>query len=162
MPTSDVPPIHRLLAPSRVQVGLAASTKEGVLDALVATLGGHPAVHDVERVRAAVHQREQVMSTGVGKGLGLPHAKTDAAEETLAAFAITAAPVPFGAIDNQPVRLVFLLVGPEGARSQHIKILSRLSRLMNRDAFRQQLLQAKTPEAVLHHFETGELDLVDS
>ena len=63
--------------------------------------------------------------------------------ETIAAFAITADPVDFGAIDDQKVRLVFLLVGTEAAKSEHIKILSRISRLLNRDAFRERLLQAR-------------------
>ncbi|WP_279322823.1 PTS sugar transporter subunit IIA [Rhodothermus marinus] len=54
-----------------------------------------------------------------------------------------------------------MLVGPEAAKSQHIKLLSRISRLMNRDGFRTRLLEARTPEEVLHLFEEGESQLVD-
>ncbi|MDQ7039460.1 MAG: PTS sugar transporter subunit IIA [Rhodothermus sp.] len=153
--------IHQLLAPETIRVGLPGHTKEEVLNQLIELLRGHPAVRDLEAVRQAVLARERMMSTGVGKGLGLPHAKTPAVTATVAAFAITAEPVDFDAIDQQPVRLLFLLVGPEAAKSQHIKLLSRISRLMNRDGFRTRLLKAHTPEEVLHLFEEGESQLVD-
>ncbi len=79
--------------------------------------------------------------------------------ETIAAFAITADPVDFGAIDDEKVRLVFLLVGTEASKSEHIKILSRISRLLNRDAFRERLLQARDAEDVLTLLEEGEMQL---
>ncbi|AEN73111.1 putative PTS IIA-like nitrogen-regulatory protein PtsN [Rhodothermus marinus SG0.5JP17-172] len=153
--------IHQLLVPETIRVGLPGHTKEEVLNHLIDLLRGHPAVRDLEAVRQAVLARERMMSTGVGKGLGLPHAKTPAVTTTVAAFAITAEPVEFDAIDQQPVRLLFLLVGPGAAKSQHIKLLSRISRLMNRDGFRTRLLEARTPEEVLHLFEEGESQLVD-
>jgi mannitol/fructose-specific phosphotransferase system IIA component (Ntr-type) len=74
----------------------------------------------------------------------------------VAAFAISQQPIEFGAIDSKPVRLLFLLVGSEQAKSQHIKLLSRISRLMNRESFRDRLLQAHNPEEVLAAFSDGE------
>lgn len=131
-----------------------------MLDNLVRLLERQPQVRDLEEVRRAVRARESVMSTGVGKRLALPHAKTSAVTDTVAAFAITEKPVEFGAIDNEPVRLLFLLVGTEEAKSTHIKLLSRVSRLMNRDAFRERLLRAPSPEIVLKLFEEGETELI--
>lgn len=153
--------IHQLLRPETVRVGLPGGTKEDVINNLVDLLAGHEAVRDLEAVRAAVFEREAVMSTGVGKALGLPHAKTPAVTENVAAFAVTQQPVPFGAIDGKPVRLLFLLVGTETAKSQHIKILSRISRLMNRDAFRERLLQTGGPDLILRLFEEGEAQLFE-
>lgn len=161
MSTISVLEIHQLLTPETVRVGLPGETKDEAISNLVDLLTGHPAVRDLEHVREAVYEREAVMSTGVGKGLGLPHAKTTAVTENVAAFAVTEHPVPFGAIDGKPVRLLFLLVGTETAKSQHIKILSRISRLMNRDAFRDRLLQAATPEQILRIFEEGEAQLFE-
>lgn len=161
MPTTSVLEIHQLLRPGTVCVGLPGETKEEVINNLVDLLEGHPAVRDLEAVRRAVFERENVMSTGVGKSLGLPHAKTPAVQENVAAFAITKHPVPFGAIDGKPVRLLFLLVGTETAKSQHIKILSRISRLMNRDTFRDRLLSARDAGQVLHAFEEGEAQLFE-
>lgn len=152
--------IHQLLQPTTIRVGLPGETKREVIDNLLSVLKGHPAVDDLEEVREAIRAREEVMSTGVGKGLGLPHAKTSAVSDTTAAFATTAQPIDFGAIDDKPVRLVFLLVGNEAAKSEHIKILSRISRLMNRDSFRKRLLEAEAPEEVLALFEEAEAQIV--
>lgn len=152
--------IHQYLTPETVRVGLPGTTKAEVLDNLVTLLRGQPQVKDLEDVRRAVLAREKVMSTGVGKRLALPHAKTNAVTDTVAAFAVTISPIDFGAIDNESVRLLFLLVGTEEAKSQHIKLLSRVSRLMNRDSFRERLLSADAPEKVLSLFEEGESELI--
>ena len=98
------------------------------------------------------------MSTGVGMGLALPHARSAAVNDTVAAFATTANGVPFSAHDGQPVSMIFLLVGPEGERSRHIRLLGRISRLMNRDAFRQRLLDATTPDEALTLFRDAEAE----
>ena len=151
--------IHQFLTPETVRVGLEGSTKAEVLDNLVELLRGQPQVKDLEAVRDAVLARERVMSTGVGKRLALPHAKTGAVSDTVAAFAVTKRPIDFGAIDNEPVSLLFLLVGTEEAKSQHIKLLSRVSRLMNRDSFRERLMAAREPADVHRLFEEGETEL---
>ncbi len=159
MPPPRTTAVHELLEPAAIRVGLDGRAKEEAIDHLIDVLRGHPAVRDLEAVRRAVWEREEIMSTGVGKGLALPHAKTPAVTRTVAAFAVTAAPVDFGAIDDQPVRLLFLLVGTEAERSEHIRILSRISRLMNRASLRARLLEAQTPEEVLALFEEAEAEI---
>lgn len=159
MQNNAVPQPHQLLTVDTIRVGLPGQDKKEVINALLDIVAHQPAVNDIEAMRKAVFEREEMMSTGVGKGLGLPHAKTKAVRETVAAFAITAQPIDFGAIDDQKVRLLFLLVGTEAAKSEHIKILSRISRLLNRDAFRERLLQAQDAAEVLALLEEGELEL---
>jgi PTS system fructose-specific IIA component len=151
--------IHELVAPERVRVGLPGAEKETVVDALVDLLKGHAAVNDLSEVREAVWDREGELSTGVGKGLGLPHAKTPAVTDTVAAFAITEEPVAFDAIDHEPVQLVFLLVGPKAAKSEHVRILSRISRLVSRRPMRLELMKAQKPEEVLDVFAEAERGL---
>ncbi|HET6568706.1 MAG TPA: PTS sugar transporter subunit IIA [Rhodothermales bacterium] len=153
--------IYQLLTPETIRVGLPGRTKEEVINRLIDLLQGSPGVRDLEAVRKAVFEREAIMSTGVGKGLGLPHAKTAAVDDTVAAFAVTEQPIEFGSIDSKPVRLLFLLLGSEQAKSLHIKLLSRVSRLMNRDSFREQLLQAESAEDVLAAFSDGESQLLE-
>ncbi|MEX0822217.1 MAG: PTS sugar transporter subunit IIA [Rhodothermales bacterium] len=161
MPATRLLEIHDLLTPNTVRVDLPGSTKEEVLDGVIALLEDHPAVEDLEAVRAAILSREAVMSTGVGKGLALPHAKTPAVRESVAAFAVTREPIDFGSIDNHPVRLIFLLVGTDAAKSEHIKILSRVSRLMNREHVRERLLDVSSRDDVLQIFASSESDLLD-
>lgn len=148
--------IHPLLTPEVIKVHLQGKEKSEVINQLVDLLGKDTSVKDLEKVRQAVFDRENRMSTGVGKGLALPHAKTSAVTNTIAAFAVTEQPVDFDAIDNQPVRILFLLIGPESAKSQHIKLLSRISRLMNRRELRERLLGAETPEDVIEIFRESE------
>jgi mannitol/fructose-specific phosphotransferase system IIA component (Ntr-type) len=159
MPTTQTTEINQLLTPDRIRIGLSGTSKAEIIDRLIDVLDGGDAIDSLEAVREAIFEREEMMSTGVGKGLGLPHAKTDATTETVAAFATTAQPVDFGAIDNEPIRLLLLLVGPEGHKSQHIKILGRISRLVSRDVLRQRLLNAEEPEQVIAILRKGETDL---
>ena len=156
MVRTDTFAVTALLAPERIQVGLSEHGKEAVIGAVVDLLASAPEVVDLARVSADVFEREAVMSTGVGKGLALPHARTSGVTGTVAAFAVTAHPVDYGALDGQPVRLVFLLAGPDTEHGTHIRLLSRISRLMNDDAFRTRLTEATDSEAVLACFQEAE------
>ena len=153
--------ITKLLRPGSICVGLRGATKDEILESMLDTIEDHPAVIDLEKVREDVASREKIMSTGVGQGLGLPHAKTAGVTETMAVFAVTEEPIEFRAIDDEPVRLLFMLLGPETSRSQHIKVLSRISRLMNRHQIRDALLAARSPDEVVEILSDGELDLMD-
>ncbi len=159
MTTTQTTEINQLLRPDQVRIGLSGTSKQGIIDALIEVLADHESITSLNAVRAAIFEREEMMSTGVGKGLGLPHAKTSAARETVAAFATTETPVDFGAIDNEPIELLLLLVGPEEHKSQHVKILGRISRLISRDPFRRRLLDAETPETVIDVLREGEAEL---
>lgn len=154
--------ITPLLAQNRVCVGLHGETKDDIIHALVDLLGGHDGVRDLEAVRTAVFARERVMSTGVGKGLALPHAKTDGVADMVAALAIVENDIDFEALDHQPVRIVFLLAGTPSAKAQHVRILSRISRLINEDTFRARLLGASDAATALQLIEEGEVALFES
>ena len=112
--------------------------------------------NDIEKVRSAVLEREKIMSTGVGKGFAIPHGKTDAINEIIAAFGKTDSPIDYQALDNKPVNLVFLLIGKDNLVSTHIKLLSRISRMMNKDEFREGLLKTKSSEEIFDLFKKEE------
>lgn len=153
---SAPPSLSALLSPARVRVRLAAATKGEVLDGVLALVAPAPAVRDADRLAADVRAREAEMSTGVGGGLALPHARTPAVERTVAAFATLAAPVAYDALDGAPVRLVLLLAGPEGARAEHVRLLARVSLVLAGPAVRDRLLAATTPAEVLAVLEEAE------
>ncbi len=115
-----------------------------------------PKVLDVEKVRTAIFEREKIMSTGVGNGFAIPHGKTDAVADIVAAFAVTAEPIDYESLDEKPVRLVFLLVGKDNLVGPHIKLLSRISRLMNKEEFRNRLLLVPTSREILELFRQEE------
>lgn len=141
--------INQLLDGPFIKVNLGGTTKEDVLKGLTGLLEGDSRITNFEEMQRAVIEREQIMSTGVGKGIALPHAKTSAVNGLALAFATTAEPVDFDSVDHVPVRMLFLIVSAEKEKTLHIKLLSRISRLMNRDAVREQLLSAQTSEEII-------------
>ncbi len=96
------------------------------------------------------------MSTGVGKGFVIPHAKTSSVKGIIASFGKSKNPIEFDALDGEPVYLVFILVGQDNMVGPHIKLLSRISRMMNKDEFREALLNAKSSEEIYEIFNEEE------
>ena len=141
--------LSELLTPDRVVVPLRGTTKAALLEELVGVLRDTGAVAHGEAVLQAVLDREQVLSTGVGSGVAIPHGKSDQVPGLAMAAGVTAAPVDFDALDGEPVRLLFLLVGPESAAGQHVKALGRISRLVRKDEFRERLMAAGSADEFL-------------
>ena len=148
--------ISDILTENLVVSGLEGSSKDDIINAMVDLIGISQKVQDREKVRQAIFDREKLMSTGVGNGFAIPHGKTDAVTDIVAAFAVTARPIDYQSLDEKPVRLVFLLVGKDSMVGPHIKLLSRISRLMNKDQFRNQLLNLKTPREIMELFRQEE------
>jgi fructose-specific phosphotransferase system IIA component len=148
--------ISEILTESMVLTDLEGDSKDDIINAMVDLIGNSDKVLDKEKVRQAIFDREKLMSTGVGNGFALPHGKTDAVADIVAAFAVTARPIDYESLDKKPVRLVFLLVGKDSMVGPHIKLLSRISRLMHKEQFRTQLISMKTPGEVLEMFRREE------
>jgi mannitol/fructose-specific phosphotransferase system IIA component (Ntr-type) len=144
------------LRPEYIAIGLDVESKEDLLDAMVELAGKNPLVKDKEKVSTAIHERERIMSTGVGKGFAIPHGKTDAVGDIVLAFAVTKDPVDYSSMDNEPVRLVLLLLSRDSDVGNRLKLLSRASKVMNSDAARAALLAAKSPEEVMGIFTAEE------
>lgn len=138
-----------LLSSLRVKVPLEATTKDELLGELVDVLVADRCVNDRDQVLDVVRERERVLSTGVGNGVALPHGKTDACTDLSIAAGVTREPVEFDALDSEPVRLIFMLVGPESAAGPHIKALSRISRLVRQPEIRRRLVESQDSEAFL-------------
>lgn len=138
--------LSELLPPSRIRIPLDGTTKDDLLRELVEVLHTDGEVGDAEAVLAAVRERESVLSTGIGNGVAIPHGKSPRAASLCMAAGVTRDPVEFDALDGRPVSLFFLLVGPESAAGDHVKALSRISRLVRSDSFRQRLAGASSPE----------------
>lgn len=140
---------------------LKSTSKEDVINELIDLFKNDSRVIDLKKVREAVVDREKIMSTGVGKGFAIPHGKTNAVNEILAAFGKTDKPIDYQALDNQPVDLVFLLVGKDDMISTHIKLLSRISKMMTKDDFREKLRLAKSSDEILEIFKSEEQNYFD-
>ncbi len=150
-----------LLDEKVVAVDFEVANKGDLLDKLVELAVGGENVHDPTEALGAVEERERIMTTGIGHGVAIPHGKTDAVNDLVAAFAVVKSGVDFGSLDGQPVRLAFLLLGPKEPSGPHIRMLSRISRLMNSENLRRKLAEAETPAAALELMSESEQDMFD-
>ena len=140
--------LTELLTVNRIKVPLAATDKTAALrelTQLLADLAGVP----LEPLLRAIEERERVLSTGIGHGIAIPHAKSPLVTELVLVAGTSPAGIPFEALDGDPVRLLFLLIGPESAAGDHVKALSRIARLVRRESVREALVRAPTA-AVFH------------
>lgn len=135
---------------------IPGTDKEEVLNNMIELVSKSSKVRDKEKIRDAIFNRERIMSTGVGKGFAIPHGKTDGITDMVAAFGITENEIDFESLDGEPVRLIFLLVGKENLVGPHLKLLSRISRLLNSEDFLTKLLNAKSPQEIYNLFESEE------
>ena len=138
--------LSELLPPERIRIPLQAKSKDDLLDELVGILQANGEAGDAGEVLRAVREREAVLSTGIGSGVAIPHGKSPEVSSLCMAAGVTAEPVDFEALDGRPVNLLFLLVGPDSAAGEHVKALSRISRLVRSDSFRTRLATASSPE----------------
>ncbi|MFQ6092231.1 MAG: PTS sugar transporter subunit IIA [bacterium] len=139
-----------------IKIPLQKRSKRGLIKEMVDLLADAGKIADKDKVLEAVLERERLMSTGVGNGVAIPHGKSDGVDRLVAAFGKTAQDVDFQSLDHKPVRLIFLLVGPEENPGLHIKALSRISRLTSHEKFRQKLLNASSPADVMRIITEGE------
>ena len=127
-----------------------ASTLREFSRALAERLEG---AHTTEStIEAALAAREKLGSTGVGEGVAIPHTKLPGLTSLVAAFGRSKKGIAFDAIDNQPVRLVFVLLVPEDSAGAHLKALARISRLLKDNDFRRSLLDGTDRESLYEAF----------
>ena len=118
-----------------------------LIDNLVTT--GKIQAKDRDAVTAAVKKRETSMSTGIGFGIGIPHASTDLIMEVVGSLGRSNKGVNFDALDNQPVKLVMLFLVPQGQFQKHLHTLANIAKLLHKPEFRQALEKAPDAEAML-------------
>lgn len=138
------------LTPERVSLPLSAGDKEGVireLAGLMARSVGEP--ERTEELADDVLRRESVLSTGIGGGVALPHARSAVVGELALAAGTVPGGVDFAALDGRPVELVFLLAGPVEVAGDHVRALSRLSRVLGERGVKERLVACDDPEHFL-------------
>jgi fructose-specific phosphotransferase system IIA component len=149
--------LYSLLDKSAILANLYAKDKNELINSIINLFKNKVSEDQLNDIREAVFEREKIMSTGVGKNLAIPHGKVGTIEQNYAGFATLKEPVDFDSIDGKPVTMVFLLVGPEKKNNTHIKLLSRISRLMNSSSFRESLLECETPDEIYETFHQEEM-----
>ena len=121
--------IADLITPRAVVAQLRAANKKQALQELAKRASVVTGIHE-RTIYDVLIERERLGSTGIGMGIGIPHGRLPGIDRLCGIFARLDRPVPFDAIDDQPVDLIFLLLAPESAGADHLKALARVSRLL--------------------------------
>jgi fructose-specific phosphotransferase system IIA component len=141
--------IADLLSQETIKLNLESETKEDVLIELSNVLDKAGKLNNFDAFLEAVKARENEFSTGIGKGIAIPHAKTDAVETPSLVFAKSDEGIDFDSADKKDSHLFFLIAVPEKSSNEHLKILSKLSRSLMHDELRNNLMNASTEEEIL-------------
>jgi len=126
---------------------LKSQDKKGILEELVAPIASITGVNHKDLVRVLM-DREQLGSTGIGGGIGIPHGKLKQLESLALGFGLSRKGVDFESMDNQPTHIFFLLVTPENSTGLHLKMLARVSRILKHDQFKAKLLSAANTDEI--------------
>ena len=147
--------LKRILDPNKVVLNLAAQRNFDAIRELATVLLQDEVVPDQKRLIAALIRREQQASTGIGKGVAVPHAHEDGIQRQLLAIGISPAGIDFGAPDGQLVHIIALLVTPLKHQKQHMALLAALSQRLQQEKVRQRLQQAADAAEIVDIF-TGD------
>jgi len=121
---------------------LVSSNKEEVLQEISRTIRGEKQNFQPAAMVKVLLEREKLGSTGIGDSIAIPHGKLNGLDELIVAFGRSRQGVDFNAVDGKPVKLFFLLIAPESSRSEHLKVLARISRMLKDLNFRNSLMAA--------------------
>jgi PTS system fructose-specific IIC component len=150
--------ITDLMIKETMIMDLKATTKEGAIDELIASLAASGRINDPVLFKEMILKREDQASTGIGGGIAMPHAKTSAVNEATVVFAKSATGVDFESLDDEQARIFFMIAAPEGAGNMHLRTLASLSRLLIDSDFIQRLMNTQTPDEVAILFDAKQAD----
>jgi fructose-specific phosphotransferase system IIA component len=146
-----------IISPEQIKADLQATTRWEAIDELINSLvdAGKIKPENRDAIVAVVKKREASMSTGIGFGIGIPHASTDLIYEVVGALGRSRKGVNFDALDNQPVNLVVLFLVPQGQFQKHLHTLAKIAKLLHKKEFRN-ALEAAPDAKVMYEIITSE------
>jgi len=152
--------IEDILNKERISVSLTGQNKKEIIAELAELMARDGLVSDGQELLDSAMEREGLMSTGIGKGVAIPHGRTKGLKKMAGAFGICQRKIDFGSLDGQPVQIFFFIATPQSIIADHVKALALVSRLLNREDIRNKLLSANDPQKVMDIFleaEKGEV-----
>ena len=136
-----------VLKKEAILADLTAQNKKGILEELVSPVSEIANVHQEDLVKVLM-EREQLGSTGIGGGIGIPHGKMKDIDKLVVGFGLSRKGVDFESLDGLPTHIFFLLITPENSTGLHLKLLARISRILKHDPFKTRLLNATTSDEI--------------
>jgi len=140
------------LQPARIRLSISSTRKREAIKEIANILDGTPEIVDRERFLKDIFEREAVEATGIGNGVAVPHARTDAVKELVIAVGRSEHGIEFGAVDGKPVRLIFVMGTPRANVTDYLKILAQLSRVVRCPGCLEKVIAATEPEEIIKVF----------
>jgi PTS system nitrogen regulatory IIA component len=137
-----------VLKKETILVDLKSKDKTGVINELVTPVARLAGIEHKKLVRVLL-EREQLGSTGIGGGIGIPHGKLKGMDSLILGFGLSRSGIDFESMDDKPTYIFFLLVTPENSTGLHLKLLAQISRLLKKEMFKESLLKATDRDEVM-------------
>lgn len=148
--------VSKYLLPDQIHLDVTLPDKVSVLRFISEAFLKNKAVRDAEKVYRALTKREELMSTGIGGGIGIPHALTPEVEEVAIVLIRLKAGIPFQALDNRPVDIVIGLAVPENETTMHLRALAGISGLCKKPGILKNIRSATDPDALWQKIKQAE------
>ena len=139
--------LHDVFLPQFIKVNLEAEDKDEVFEEIVDHFCQAAKSHSREEILESIRSREAKMSTGIQKGIAIPHGTTNSVDTVCGVLGISRNGIDYDALDGEPVYLLFMLIAPDKDSEKHLRVLQRLAELLGNPQFSQDLQAQKDPQS---------------
>lgn len=144
--------LNDILSKKSVKLNISVESKNDLLEELLFLVSMGGKVRDFNLAKTSVYEREKIMVTGIGKGIALPHSKSEAVTSAAASLVTLSQPVDYDSFDNIPVNIALMILSPNENPEMHLSIIGKLSRFFQYESNRKKILSAKTSDEILDLF----------
>ncbi len=142
--------ISDILNDALVNINLKGDNKNEIINELCDNIVSYWNIDDKKDFINKILEREEIKSTGIGRGVALPHARTDAVKGVVISFGRKVEGIDYDSLDGKPAQLFFMIASSSDSSNDYIKVLSNLSKLLRMDEFREELLNARDKSEIIN------------
>jgi len=144
-----VPKLAEMITEDRI-VRLKSQDKEGVLKELCEVIARSPEITDKDHFYQAIVEREKILSTGIGLGVAVPHAKIASVKDFIMAIGVSEEPIDFDALDGKPVHIVILIGASDAQKDLYVRVLAKVAMMLKNQEVREKILKAREPSDIMN------------
>jgi fructose-specific phosphotransferase system IIA component len=148
--------IYDMLPENQISLDIKSRTKNEVLKEIVELLESSPYILKKDELLDNLIERERLETTGIGDGIALPHARTDSVSQLVIGFGRSEQGIEYDSLDGNLVHILFFIAAPKTSSTKVLKVLAKISRLLNNENFRKELIAAKTKKEIRELIKTRE------
>lgn len=144
--------INDYIDPSRIRILQGDYDKQDLLKEMISMFDGNEKIHDLNSLSGAIFDREKILSTGIGFGIAIPHAKIDSVDDFVISIGIHKTGINYASLDEKPVHIIVMISGPEGRQKDYLSLLSRVLLVLKNKETRQNILECNTTDEIFGIF----------